>query len=142
MSEDNPAPQIRYAYDFNTVVWANGLYDIFVQAIHPSGLKSHPAYAGFAHTWDASEISGAYKSVRIEIDNPVVYSEYIFTGAVDSLWTNNANWNVGKYPPYYHNGVIRIEADCELPAGEFVILGDGGECILQEGVELLIRRDD
>ena len=142
VSEDSPAPQIRYAYDFNTVVWANGLYDIFVQAIHPSGLKSHPAYAGFAHTWDASEISGAYKPVRIEIDNPLVYSEYIFTGAVDSLWTNNANWNVGKYPPYYHNGVIRIEADCEVPEGEFVILGDGGECILEEGVELVIRRDD
>ncbi|HZV68670.1 MAG TPA: hypothetical protein VFG10_03970 [Saprospiraceae bacterium] len=142
VSADHPAPQIRYAYAFNSTLWANGLYDIFVQATAPSGLKSHPAYAGFAHTWDAAEISGAYKSVRIEINNPDVFGEYIFTGAVDSLWTNNANWNVGKYPPYYHHGLIRIEADCVVPEGVFLILGIGGECILEEGVELRVRHDD
>lgn len=142
VSIDKPSPQLRYAYAFNSVLWTNGLYDIFVQATHPSGLRSHPAYAGFGHTWDATEISGAYKAVRIEIDNPDEFNDYIFTGAIDSLWTNAANWNVGKYPPYYHNGVIRIEADCEVPEGVFVILGQGGQCIIEDGVELRIRREN
>ncbi|MBK9985290.1 MAG: hypothetical protein IPP15_23615 [Saprospiraceae bacterium] len=60
----------------------------------------------------------------------------------NSLWTNNANWNVGRYPPYYHNGVIRIQADCVVPEGVFLILVQGGECILEEGVKLRIRHDD
>lgn len=140
MAADAPAPQIRYAYDFDSRMWANGMYDIFVQARNPAGVRSHPAYAGFADIWDVSEQSGAYRAIRIEIVNPS-FGEYNFTGAVDSLWTNDANWDTGKYPPYYHHGIIRIQSNCEVPVGTFVLLGDDGECIVEPNVSLTVKKE-
>jgi hypothetical protein len=35
--------------------------------------------------------------------------------------------------------MIRIQADCEVPAGTYVLLGTDGECIVEEGVELFVQ---
>lgn len=66
---DVPAPQGRYARSFDSSAFANGDYEIFVQASSPSGLKSHPSYGNETYLWDAAELAGAYYPIQIRIQN-------------------------------------------------------------------------
>jgi hypothetical protein len=68
-ARDAPAPQGRYLRLFDTRDFADGDYELFVQATSPSGLKSHPSYGDETYHWDASELSGAYYPIQISIDN-------------------------------------------------------------------------
>lgn len=68
-ARDVPAPQGRYTRSFNTSGFANGDYEIFVQATSPSGLKSHPSYGNETYHWDAADLSGAYYPIQIRIQN-------------------------------------------------------------------------
>lgn len=64
-----PAPQGRYGLQFNSAAFPNGDYDLFVQAITPSGLKSVPSYGDEVHEFDAAALSGAYYPIPIRIQN-------------------------------------------------------------------------
>lgn len=64
-----PAPQGRYAFQFNSAAYANGNYDLFVQATTPSGLKSVPSYGDEVHEFEAAVLSGAYYPIPIRIQN-------------------------------------------------------------------------
>jgi hypothetical protein len=66
---DAPAPQGRYLLDFDTRGYANGDYELFVQATTPSGLKSHPSYGDETYRFDAGALSGAYYPILIRIQN-------------------------------------------------------------------------
>lgn len=66
---DAPAPQGRYRLDLDTRGFANGDYELFVQATTPSGLKSHPSYGDETYRFDASALSGAYYPILIRIAN-------------------------------------------------------------------------
>ncbi|MBK9657047.1 MAG: hypothetical protein IPO66_16995 [Rhodanobacteraceae bacterium] len=66
---DAPAPQGRYRLDFDSRGYADGDYELFVQATTPSGLKSHPSYGNETYLFDASALSGAYYPMPITIDN-------------------------------------------------------------------------
>jgi hypothetical protein len=66
---DAPAPQGRYRLDLDTRGFANGDYELFVQATTPSGLKSHPSYGDETHRFDAGALSGAYYPILIRIAN-------------------------------------------------------------------------
>ena len=68
-ARDAPAPQGRYTLQFDSAEYANGDYELFVQATTPSGLKSHPSYGDELHHFDASVLSGAYYPIRIRIQN-------------------------------------------------------------------------
>ena len=68
-ARDVPAPQGRYTRPFDTRGFANGDYEIFVQATAPSGLKSHPSYGNETYLWDAADLSGAYYPIQIRIQN-------------------------------------------------------------------------
>ena len=68
-ARDVPAPQGRYTRPFDTRDFANGDYEIFVQATTPSGLKSHPSYGNETYLWDAADLSGAYYPIQIRIQN-------------------------------------------------------------------------
>ena len=68
-ARDAPAPQGRYALQFNTSGFANGDYELFVQATTPSGLKSVPSYGDETYHFDASVLSGAYYPIQITIQN-------------------------------------------------------------------------
>ena len=68
-ARDAPAPQVRYAFKFDTRRYANGEYELFVQATTGSGLKSHPEYPYSAFRFDPSEWAGAYEPVIITIKN-------------------------------------------------------------------------
>lgn len=68
-AQDAPAPQGRYALQFDSSAFANGDYELFVQATTPSGLKSHPSYGDEMHHFDADELSGAYYPIPIRIQN-------------------------------------------------------------------------
>jgi hypothetical protein len=68
-ARDAPTPQGRYALQFNSSAYANGDYELFVQATTPSGLKSHPSYGDEMHHFDASALSGAYYPIQIRIQN-------------------------------------------------------------------------
>ncbi len=67
---DAPAPQGRYRLNLDTRQFANGEYELFVQAVSPSGLKSHPSYAHVGYRFDAANFSGAYYPIPIRIQNP------------------------------------------------------------------------
>ncbi len=64
-----PTPQGRYTRSLDTTAFANGDYEIFVQAQAPSGLKSHPSYGNETYLWDAAALSGAYYPMQISIQN-------------------------------------------------------------------------
>ena len=49
--------------------YADGDYELFVQATTPSGLKSHPSYGDETYHFDAAQLSGAYYPMPIRIDN-------------------------------------------------------------------------
>ena len=66
---DAPAPQGRYLVDFDTRGFANGDYELFVQATTPSGLKSHPSYGDETYRFNANALSGAYYPIPIRIQN-------------------------------------------------------------------------
>jgi hypothetical protein len=66
---DAPAPQGRYLLDFDSRAFANGDYELFVQATTPSGQKSHPSYGDETYRFDATELSGAYYPIPIRIQN-------------------------------------------------------------------------
>jgi len=66
---DAPAPQVRYTFAIDTKKYANGDYELFVQATNSQGVKGHPSYAVTAQRWDASELSGAYYPINIKIQN-------------------------------------------------------------------------
>jgi hypothetical protein len=66
---DAPAPQGRYRLEFDSRSFANGDYELFVQATTPSGLKSHPSYGDEAYRFNASALSGAYYPIPIRIQN-------------------------------------------------------------------------
>jgi len=66
---DAPAPQGRYLLNFDSSKFANGDYELFVQATTPSGMKSHPSYGDEAHHFDLSVLSGAYYPMPIRIQN-------------------------------------------------------------------------
>ena len=68
-ARDVPAPQGRYIRSFDSTVFPNGDYELFVQATEPSGLRSHPSYGDETYVWDASELSGAYYPIQIHIEN-------------------------------------------------------------------------
>jgi hypothetical protein len=68
-ARDVPTAQGRYTRTLDTTAFANGDYEIFVQATTPSGLKSHPSYGNEAHLWDAAQLSGAYYPIQIRIQN-------------------------------------------------------------------------
>jgi hypothetical protein len=64
-----PAPQGRYALQFDSTAFANGDYELFVQATTPSGLASHPSYGDELEHFDAAELSGAWYPIQIRIQN-------------------------------------------------------------------------
>lgn len=66
---DAPAPQGRYLLEFDSRGFANGDYELFVQATTPSGLKSHPSYGDETYQFNASALSGAYYPIPIRIQN-------------------------------------------------------------------------
>lgn len=66
---DAPAPQGRYRLDFDSRPYANGDYELFVQATTPTGLKSHPSYGDETYRFDAAVLSGAYYPIPIRIQN-------------------------------------------------------------------------
>jgi hypothetical protein len=66
---DAPAPQGRYLLNLDSRKFANGNYELFVQATTPSGLKSHPNYGDETHHFDLSVLSGAYYPMPIRIQN-------------------------------------------------------------------------
>lgn len=66
---DAPAPQGRYLLNLDSRKFANGDYELFVQATTPSGLKSHPNYGDETHHFDLSVLSGAYYPMPIRIQN-------------------------------------------------------------------------
>lgn len=66
---DAPAPQGRHRVDFDSRAFANGDYELFVQATTPSGLKGHPSYGNEMYLFDAAELSGAYYPMPIRIQN-------------------------------------------------------------------------
>lgn len=66
---DAPAPQGRYLLEFDSRRFANGDYELFVQATTPSGLKSHPSYGDETYRFDAALLSGAYYPIPIRIQN-------------------------------------------------------------------------
>ncbi|MEL6986295.1 MAG: hypothetical protein AAGK97_00550 [Bacteroidota bacterium] len=134
-SKDAAAPQIRYTYSFDSRDYENGEYYIFVQAMSPTGVESHPAYGGHGFLWDASEFSGAYLPVKVNIDN-VIPNKFVFNGSVNSQWLDGMNWDTGFPPPYNYKGNIEINANCMVPKGYLVRLGLGGEMLLSEGVIL------
>jgi hypothetical protein len=68
-ARDVPAPQGRYIRGFDSTSFANGDYELFVQATEPSGLKSHPSYGDETYVWDAAQLSGAYYPIQIHIQN-------------------------------------------------------------------------
>jgi hypothetical protein len=68
-AQDAPAPQGRYALQFDSSGFANGDYELFVQATTPSGLKSHPSYGDEMHHFEAAALSGAYYPIPIRIQN-------------------------------------------------------------------------
>ncbi len=68
-AQDAPAPQGRYALQFDSSGFANGDYELFVQATTPSGLKSHPSYGDEMRHFEAAELSGAYYPIPIRIQN-------------------------------------------------------------------------
>jgi hypothetical protein len=123
---DAPAPQLRYKFDLDTRTFENGNYELFVQAEAPSGLKSHPAYAGAGHKFDAEEWSGAYWPIQISINNPAG-TNYFFKGTAGNLWNIGNSWLGGSAPPAGYNGVIVIDANCELPSGQSINLPQGAK---------------
>ncbi len=68
-ARDAPAPHGRYTRSLDTTAFANGDYEIFVQATTPSGLRSHPSYGNETYLWDAAALSGAYYPFQIRIAN-------------------------------------------------------------------------
>lgn len=68
-ARDVPTPQGRYLRSFDSTAFANGDYELFVQATEPSGLKSHPSYGDETYVWDAADLSGAYYPIQIHIQN-------------------------------------------------------------------------
>lgn len=68
-ARDVPAPQGRYTRTFDSRAFADGDYELFVRAVTPSGLYSHPSYGNEAELWNAAELSGAYYPIPIRIDN-------------------------------------------------------------------------
>jgi hypothetical protein len=66
---DAPAPQGRYLLSFDSRRFANGDYELFVQATTPSGAKSHPSYGDETHHFDLGVLSGAYYPMPIRIQN-------------------------------------------------------------------------
>jgi hypothetical protein len=68
-ARDVPTPQGRYIRSFDSTAFANGDYELFVQATEPSGLKSHPSYGDETYVWDAADLSGAYYPIQIHIQN-------------------------------------------------------------------------
>jgi hypothetical protein len=54
---------------FDSRSFANGNYELFVQATTPSGLKSHPNYGDEMEHFDAAVLSGAYYPIPIAIQN-------------------------------------------------------------------------
>jgi hypothetical protein len=66
---DAPAPQGRYLLDFDSRRFANGDYELYVQATTPSGAKGHPSYGDETHHFDLSAVSGAYYPIPIRIQN-------------------------------------------------------------------------
>jgi hypothetical protein len=68
-AQDAPAPQGRYALQFDSSAFANGDYELYVLATTPSGLKSHPSYGDEMHHFGAAELSGAYYPIPIRIQN-------------------------------------------------------------------------
>ena len=68
-ARDAPAPQGRYDLQFDSTPFADGDYELFVQATTPSGLKSHPSYDDEMHHFDAAALSGAYYPIQIHIEN-------------------------------------------------------------------------
>jgi hypothetical protein len=68
-ARDVPTPQGRYIRSFDSTPFANGDYELFVQATEPSGLRSHPSYGDETYVWDAAQLSGAYYPIQIHIQN-------------------------------------------------------------------------
>lgn len=66
---DAPAPQGRYLLRLDSRRYANGDYDLFVQATTPTGQKSHPSYGDEVGLFDAQGLSGAYYPIPIRIQN-------------------------------------------------------------------------
>lgn len=64
-----PTPQGRYTVSFDTRGFANGDYELFVQATTPTGVKSHPSYGDEAERWDAAELSGKYYPIPVTLQN-------------------------------------------------------------------------
>jgi hypothetical protein len=68
-ARDAPAPQGRYKLPFDSRTVPNGDYELFLQATSPSGLKSHPSYGHEIYHFGSENLSGAYRPVRIRIQN-------------------------------------------------------------------------
>lgn len=66
---DAPAPQGRYRLPFNTLEYPNGDYELFLQGSSPSGLKTHPSYGHEIYEFGSENLSGAYRPVRVRIQN-------------------------------------------------------------------------
>lgn len=70
-NRDAPAPQVRFVFPIDTRLFANGEYELFVEATTHAGLKSHPEYPDGAFKWTSGTgaWSGAYEPVLITIAN-------------------------------------------------------------------------
>lgn len=68
-ARDVPAPQGRYTRTIDTRGWPNGNYELFVQAVSPSGLRSHPSYGNEVELWNAADLSGAYYPIQVRVQN-------------------------------------------------------------------------
>lgn len=66
---DVPAPHGRYTRTIDTRAFPNGDCEIFVQALSPSGLRSHPSYGNEVELWNAAQLSGAYYPLQIRVQN-------------------------------------------------------------------------
>ncbi len=64
-----PVPQGRFLAQFDSSAFANGDYELFVQATTPSGLKSHPSYGDEIDHFAIEDLSGAWYPIQIRIQN-------------------------------------------------------------------------
>ena len=53
----------------DSTAFAEGDYELFVQATTPSGVRSHPSYGDERHHVAAEQLSGASYPIQIRIDN-------------------------------------------------------------------------
>jgi cytochrome c peroxidase len=75
----------------------------------------------------------------VKFSDPFIKS-FTFLGTLNDKFELGDNWDTGFPPPNEYEGIIKIQADCVISNGSYLVLAEGGDLIIENNASLEFRQ--